>query len=437
MTPLLFALALLDDPADPSPPPPPPPVEEPAPPPAPVVVAPPPPPAPVVVAPPAPKRDRFTFALDDTGATTLHVGAIVQFDGRFFVDDHPQLVDQFAFRSIRPVLDATIDRHLDVRVLPDFAGGKLVVQEAYADARYLGDALVVRAGKLKVPFGLERLQAEVATTFVERGFPTQLAPNRDLGVELYGALAGRRVEYQFGIFNGVADGQSGDGDVGRKKELAARVWLAPIEGLGIGGAVTYGYKLGTAAQPDVAGFKTQGQNTFFAYKTGTSLADTVIADGLHWRATGQAAYYGGPFGALAEYVRSTQHLALAGDHATAAFEAWQVLAQWVVTGERATYKSVTPRAPFDPAKGTLGAVDVAVRATALRAADTAIFDLGYADVAKSAKRAYSAGGGVDWFLSKELRVALDLDHTWFRRGGADGANRAAETSVIFRVQAAY
>ena len=433
MNPLLFVLALLDDPIDPiaptDPTPPEPAPTEPvaAEPPPVVVVAPiasPPPPPP----PAAKKRDGFVIASDD-GASHLRVGAILQYDGRFFVDDTPQLTDQFAFRSIRPDLQASLGEHLDARLLPDFAGGKLVVQEAYADVKYLGDALVVRAGKMKVPFGLERLQAEVATTFVERGMPTQLAPNRDLGVELYGTLA-KRVEYQVGVFNGVADGQSGDGDVGRKKELAARVFVTPIDGLGVGGAVTYGYKLGTAASPDVAGWKTQGQNGFFTY------GDGVIADGRHWRATAQADYYAGPLGVLAEYVRSTQDIALADQHATARFEAWQVLAQWVITGERATYKSVTPRHAFDPANGTYGAFDVAARATELRAVDGDVFAAGFADPTKSAKRAYSAGGGADWFLSQNLRFALDVDRTWFRRGAANG-NRASETSIIGRAQVAF
>ncbi len=371
----------------------------------------------------------------DGGASRLKVGGILQFDGRFFVDDSPPLLDQFAFRSVRPDLQATLAEHYDFRLLPDFAGGKLVVQEAYADVHY-SDKLEVRVGKFKVPFGLERLQAEVATTFVERGFPTSLSPNRDLGVQVFGEFD-HKLEYQVGVFNGVADGQSGDADVGRKKELAARVFVKPIAGFGIGAAVTYGEKLGTVASPDVAGWKTQGQNTFFTYKLGTTLADTVIADGRHWRATGQADYYAGPIGVLAEYVRSNQTVALDGNHGTASFEAWQVLGQWVVTGDDATYKSVTPKHPFDPAKGELGAIDVAARFTELRAVDGEAFSGGFADLGKSARRAYSAGGGADWFLSKAYRFALDIDHTWFARGAADGASRPAETSITGRVQATF
>ncbi|HEX4422443.1 MAG TPA: porin, partial [Kofleriaceae bacterium] len=223
------------------------------------------------------------FVQSDDGHSRVKIGGIIQFDYRqFFADDKDPHVDQFAFRSIRPDLQATLYDHFDLRFLPDFAGGKLVVQEAYTDVHY-GDALKVRIGKFKVPFGLERLQSEVATTFTERGLPTQVAPNRDLGVQIFGELIHSALEYEFGVFNGVADGQSGDGDVSDDKEVAARVFIRPfvtagpwLKGLGVGGAITYGDKLGTLASPDVALFKNQGQNTFFTYKVGTTLADTAI-----------------------------------------------------------------------------------------------------------------------------------------------------------------
>lgn len=300
----------------------------------------------------------------------------------------------------------------------------------------------VRFGKFKVPFGLERLQAETATVFVERGLPTQLVPNRDLGVQIFGELAKGVFAYQVGVFNGVADGASGDGDVSDGKELAARVFVQPFVGgdslarnLGVGAAATFGDKNGSLASPDLPLFKTQGQSTFFGYKTGTTLMDTVVADGRQWRATGQADWYAGPIGVLAEYVRSVQRAALAqtAGHITA--DAWQVEAQWVVTGDDATYKSVSPKRPFDPARGQWGAVDVAARAGQLGLDDNAFAD-GLADPIKSSQRATSFGAGVDWFPNKNLRFVLDLERTSFRLG-AKGGDRPDETSIVGRVQTVF
>jgi len=388
-------------------------------------------------------KDGFYLQTPD-GGTRLKIGGITQFDGRFFVADASEPhVDQFGFRSIRVDLQGTLFEHYDFRLLPDFAGGKLVIQEAYADIRY-GDAVKLRFGKFKVPFGLERLQSEVNTTFVERGLPSQIVPNRDLGAQVFGELARGIVAYQLGVFNGVADGQSGDGDVSDDKELAARVFVKPfvtggplVKELGFGGAVTYGDKTGTLASPDVAAFKTQGQNTFFTYKVGTTLMDTVIADGPHWRATGQGHYYAGPIGVLAEYVRSRQKVAIDGTHQWVAINAWQAVGQWVITGDDASYKSVAPTKPFDPKTGQWGAIDVAARIGELQLFSDEIYPHGFADPAKSARKAWSAGGGVDWFPNKNLRFMLDFERTWYDRGAKDGGNKPPENSIVGRFQTVF
>lgn len=396
---------------------------------------------------PAPKpsagfQDGAFFIRGDDGFK-LRVGAILQYDGRFFVDDAADKhVDQFAFRSTRLDLAATLYDHYDVKFVPDFAGGKIVVQDAYIDARYT-NVLKLRFGKFKVPFGLERLQDERNTTFTERGLPTQLAPNRDLGMEAFGELSAGLLSYQLGIFNGVADGGSGDGDVSDDKEGAARVFVKPfatgpdvVRELGFGAAATYGEKHGHLTSPDVGSFRTPGQTTFFQFKTGTTASDTVLADGIHWRATGQAYWYTGPFGLLGEYVRSHQHVVLGTKRDLAELEAWQVLGQWVVTGEKATYRSVTPAHPFDPSKRQWGAFDIAARVGELRVVDAGTLNNGFADPTKSARRAWSAGAGTDWFLNRTFRFVLDVDHTWYTRGAKVG-DRPSETSIIGRVQAAF
>jgi phosphate-selective porin OprO/OprP len=315
------------------------------------------------------------------------VGAILQYDGRFFVQG--DAVDTFAFRSARLDLAASLDRW-DVRFVPDFANSKLVVQDAYLDA-HVTDHLALRFGKTKVPFGLERLQDERNTQFTERGLPTQLAPNRDLGVEALGELG--VLSFQAGVFNGVADGGSGDGDVSDDKDVAGRVFVS-AHGFGAGVAATIGKQRG-----ELGSFKTAGQTTFF------QLSSDVVADGLHWRATAQGYAYQGPFGLLAEYVRTQQHVSTGVER----FEAWQVLASFVITGEHASYGGVTPAHGY-------GAFDVAARIGELRVIDD--------------MRARSVGVGADWYPDRTIRFVLDVDHTWF-------TDRASETSIIGRAQAAF
>jgi phosphate-selective porin OprO/OprP len=363
----------------------------------------------------------------------LHIGAILQYDGRFFVDEGTDKhVDTFAFRSTRLDLGGTVFENWDFRFVPDFANSKLVVQDAYFDAHY-SEELRLRFGKFKVPFGLERLQEERNTQFTERGLPTQISPNRDLGVQAFGDLGGGLVSYQAGIFNGVADGGSGDGDASDDKDLAARVFLKPFPGheIGFGGATTVGEQHGhLATNTDVGAFKTAGQTTFFQF------SPNVVADGLHWRATGQAYLYEGPLQLFSEYVRTQQHILNGTKQEIAKLEAWQVMGSFVLTGENASYKGVTPAHPFDPSKGTWGAFDVAARVGELRVVDDNTLNAGFADPTKSARRIWAAGVGLDWYPNRTIRFVLDLDRAWYTRGAKMG-DRPDETSIIGRAQAAF
>jgi phosphate-selective porin OprO/OprP len=97
---------------------------------------------------------------------------------------------------------------------------------------------------------------------------------------------------------------------------------------------------------------------------------------------------------------------------------------------------VTPAKPLDPAKGQWGAFDVGARVGQLRFVDDDLFDNGYADKTKSARRAWSAGGGVNWYPNKNFRFVVDYERTWYRLGAKDG-DRTPENSVVGRVQTVF
>ncbi|HMJ05454.1 MAG TPA: porin [Chthoniobacterales bacterium] len=362
----------------------------------------------------------------------LRIGGLIHADGRFFIERNGRdaATDTFLLRRVRPILEGKIYDDFGFRIMPDFGGGSAVLQDAYLEyTRFEGAQL--RVGKFKEPVGLERLQSASDNLFVERGLPTDLVPNRDVGVQLSGAFFEKTLTYQLGLFNGVVDGGSGDLDNNDEKDIAARVWLQPFQqartvawqGLNIGFAGTYGLQDGALPV-----FRSASQQTFFSYDTET------VAQGARWRLAPQAYYSLGPFGLLAEYVRSEQEIgSAAGLTADSGAEAWQVAASYVLTGERASFKGVKPRQ--NVGDGGWGSWEIVARYGELEV-DREPFDLGLASASRSARSAHSFGLGLNWNLNKNVRAMFDFDHTAFD-GGALAGDRADENTIFTRLQIGF
>ncbi len=163
-----------------------------------------------------------------TGDYRLQFGLLLQADGRFDAgDDDGEEVDTFALRRVRPQLRGRIAQRFEFFLNPDFAGGTLVLQDAYIDTRF-SPAFIVRLGKGKTPFGLERLTSAGTLAFLERALPNALVPNRDVGVQVFGEIPGGIVSYAAAVLNGVADGGSGDVDTNDGKDLVGRIVIRPF-----------------------------------------------------------------------------------------------------------------------------------------------------------------------------------------------------------------
>src|SRR5262249_30655435 len=146
------------------------------------------------------------------GSTFLRLGAWIQFDGRAYMGEGGT-ANTFLVRRARPILDATFNDFWDMRLQVDFAQSKLALFDAYTDIHPVS-WLRLRAGKFKAPVGLERLQPGPGIEFLERGFPTLLVPNRDVGFMFHGELWSGALTYQVGMFLGVADNENGGDTIG-------------------------------------------------------------------------------------------------------------------------------------------------------------------------------------------------------------------------------
>lgn len=387
-------------------------------------------------------KDGF-FLKSADGSYQLKVGGYIQTDGRFFLDDKDdKFKDSFLLRRVRLNIEGTLARDFDFRLLPDFGEGKTVLQDAYVGYKYTPE-LRLRTGKFKEPFGLERLQSGTDTLFVERALPTNLGPNRDIGLQLFGDLFDRTVSYAIGIFNGVSDGGSSDGDNNDQKDIVGRIFVQPfkkgeiglLEGLGIGVAASRGDRdgsiSGTTITSYLPSYKTPGQQTFFSYRsssTAPTTANTVLADGNNKRFSPQAYYYWHSLGLLGEYISSSQDVKIGSSEEEIKNDAWEATASYVLTGENASYKGVKP-------KGAYGAVEIVGRVSELDIDDDAFPT--FADPAKSAKSAKSKGIGFNWYVNRNIRVSADYEVTKFDGGASGGKDRDDEKVILSRVQAVF
>ena len=392
----------------------------------------------------------FSFESAD-GANVIRFRGNLAVDGRWFMDKStPESSDTFLFRKVRPYIEGTIDNDYDFRFMPDFGGGKTIIVDAFMTARIL-PWLAVQAGKFKGPVGLERLQPDQYNRFMELGLPSDLVPNRDLGVEIGGDILGGTFGYAIGEFNGVTDGNSTDANTNPdadsndgKKDTEGRLFTQPfinsgipgLRGLGFGIAGTYVQAVGSATNTLLASYKTTGQNTFFNYRTGTT---GTFADGRRERWSPQAYYYVGSFGALAEYVESEQDVSRQLTTTTKRSgkvdnSAYQVSLSYFLTGEAATFNSITPRTTFHLGGGGWGAWEVVARYSELKI-DNAAFAGGtqsFADPTASPRNARATGVGINWWLNANVKWVLDYEVTQFEGGATSTGNRPDERALTTR-----
>ncbi len=380
--------------------------------------------------------DKGAALRSSDGAYELRFRGLLQGDGRFFTGGEPAGAnDTFLLRTARPIFEGTLGKWVGYRFTPEFAGDSASIVDAYADLKF-SPAATVRVGKFTSPVGLERLQSSSALSDIERALVSELLPNRDIGVQLQGDVAGGKVSYALGVFNGAVDGRdAATTNPDNRFEYAGRLFVEPLKGsdsawsgLGLGIGASVGDVEG-GGNNALARYRSAGQQQFFGYR------GAVEADGRRTRWSPQGYFYRNGFGLLAEYAVSRQEVRVGGTVADLEHTAWQATASWVLTGEDASYRGVTPARPFAPGRDGWGAWELVARYGELEV-DDAAFPL-YADPAASARHAGSWVAGVNWYLNSNLKLVLNYLHTGFEGGAAGGADREDEKAVFTRLQVAF
>lgn len=386
-------------------------------------------------------KDGFSLKSADS-KFQLKLRGYVHSDGRFFLaDDEKRFVNTFLMRRIRPIFEGTLDKNFDFYLMLDFGGGTTVIQDAHVDFHYSPKARV-RVGKLKEPFGIERLQSGANLLFVERALPNNLVPNRDVGAQLHGELAKGAVTYAVGVFNGVADGASADNDNGDEKDFVGRLFLLPfkntsatvLQAFGLGVAGSSGTQQGSVTAPNLPSYRTPSQQTCFSYRSDATAAGTAIASGKRTRISPQGYFYSGAFGLFGEYVIAKQEVTRGTTAANLQNTAWQAAASYLLTGQKVNYRGVTLPKPFEPKDRNWGAFELAARFSKLKV-DGKTFPI-FADLTRSAKTATAWSVGVNWYLNRNAKLTVDYEQTDFE-GGASTGDRKQEKIIFSRLQISY
>ncbi len=403
----------------------------------------------------------FVMRSADTNFT-LRLRGLLNVDSRWYPDDGGiGDNDGFFLRRARPILEGSLFRDFEFRFTPEFGGSSPVIRDAWVNYHH-ADGLQFMIGKMKPPGGLDRWQSVANIPFVERSLVAGLWPVRELGVLLHGELwtgaeadtkrlaAEGVVNYALGAFNGTGDDRAaGNSDTDGNTELAARLFVHPflrrgpqaLRGFGLGIAGTYGQSEGSGGLPSGGVYGTEGQQDMFAYRSGNGDAPAtanVTADGNHWRIGPQAYWYHGPLGVQAEFGISSQELRR-DDGTTsrlrANHQAWSVNASWLLTGEDASFKAVTPKRNFAPHSGGLGALQLVARYSVFDF-DNDVFP-NFADPAESATRANAWGVGLNWYLNRNVRLMLNYLQTDFTGGASGPVPHQNENVILTRAQVVF
>jgi phosphate-selective porin OprO/OprP len=262
-------------------------------------------------------------------------------------------MDTFVIRKMRPMLSGRMARYFEFQVVPDLGSGTVILLDAYLDVRF-SNAFRVRMGKSKTPIGYEVLIGDPFLLFPERTLVSSLIPNRDTGIQLLGDIAGGKLHYAAGVYNGIPDGtnSTADFDTNSGKDLTGRIVLRPFQSSQPGVWNGLGFAIGGSAGPQAPPlpvFRTSVGRRYFSYDAAAAAA------GERTRIQPSIFYYYEGLGVFGEFARSAQEVTTGGRKIDVANQAWGVTASVVVTGEATSERGVRPRNGFDPAQGHWGA----------------------------------------------------------------------------------
>ena len=288
------------------------------------------------------------------------------------------------------------------------------------------DRLQLKVGRIFTPFTYEYYQ--VPTAFLinpERSlFGNNFNMSTDIGIQAWGQLLKKRIDYAVGIFNGV---RAGIIDLNDSKDLIAYMNIRPflesdiplLKYLNVGGSVDTGNQFNAPipttlrTNNNIATDASSPQGASFL-----SFNNNVRESG--WRTLWDLhmAYYYKHLSLLGEWQSGFQDYALVTSPAARThlpINGFYVQAGYFLTGENVTARNIVkPNRDFDIRKSKCGpgAIELAGRYSLLDIGNQ-VFTAGLADPNLWANRVYSVDLGVNWYLTQYIKVYMGWEHDGF------------------------
>ena len=399
----------------------------------------------------------FTLRSAD-GQHALRLGGTLQLDDRQYINQANDNNNQFIVRRARVYASGTLWKYTDFRFMPDFGTrdaqnlqNTAIIADAWLNFKAIPE-FQVQAGKFKPPLGLEMLQSDQNTVFMERSATTQLQPSRALGFQLHGLLFEDTLSYALGVFTTSPNNWTQTVDTNLGYGVHGRLFARPfvndadeLSGLGFGvaGAYVNTFDNQISATGNDANDVSNGLNsyatdtgaTFFQFQNGGTGIPIAALEGAYYILTPQAFYYYGPFGIQAEYIVQSRGMELVGGGAInpqirATDFAWQTTLSYNITGEDNSFDSLTPAKNFDFFQSddpdAVGLWQVAFRVDQLQldnnyfepvstgTSNTSFARGGLNNSARqNARGFFSYSLGLNWYLNPNIRAYASAVYTPF------------------------
>lgn len=317
-------------------------------------------------------------------------------------------------------------RHIEFEIERDFAQPPLTPEDVlaelspktpwkdvYVNVTYVKRAQV-KAGRFKIPFGLDELTGITHIDFVYRSLGAEyLAPGRDTGVMVHGRFFKKALNYWIGAFEHDGDNARSKKIYGGNRTFSGRFTGTPFRA--VKAARLDALELGAAfASTEVAddSFRANGlrgrtvvtEDTFFqpVYVNGERRRWEADVD---WPLLRQ-----GLFRAELTYVSDERHgQGYANQDLPAArYRAWYVSGTYIVTGEEKT-RPIQPRRPF--LQRGVGAIELAGRYERLYCDGVSGGDTAFRN--PRAETIYPNGNsvltlGVNWVLNRWVLLQANI-----------------------------